>query len=168
MTNAIGTDAGKLTRQQQQQPKLDPIGRPGAVLVSPDKKSKGLCPVCYACEKQHEREGEMCGQMTEKVRASIGKLVAASTFDDKSSSGGNGGSMTWSKTSGGRRPTPILFNAHPKSPFDYPSPVVSARLPSEVESSCVASSTSAVDILDGVGSPNLFNVHLECPCFTLP
>ena len=103
MADFIGTDAGKPTRQQHQQPKSDPADGTGVAFVSPDKKSKGPRPICHACNRQYKGGWELCDQITKKVRANIGKLVAAGTFDDKSI--GGEGNTTASKTSDGGRPT---------------------------------------------------------------
>ena len=49
----IRTEAGKPKRQQQQQPKADPVGGASVAFVSPKKKLKGPWPVCHMCSKPH-------------------------------------------------------------------------------------------------------------------
>ena len=98
----IGADAGKPKRPQQH-PKADLVGRAGVAFVSPDKKSKWPWLVCHACGKQHKGNWEKCNQISKMVRANIGKLVKAETFDDKS--GGSGNTPTATRTTGGNKPT---------------------------------------------------------------
>ena len=86
---------------------MDPASNPNVAFVSSDKKLKGPWPVCHTCGKQHKGGWELCGQITKKVRANIGKLVAAGTFDDKSSrsSSSSGDNTTASRTSSSGKPT---------------------------------------------------------------
>ena len=101
MANFIGMDTGKPRRQQQ--PKSEPISGAGVAFVSSDKKSKGTWPVCLACIRKYEGGWEMCNQISEKVRENIEKLVATSTFNDKSSISNGDGTST-PRTSGEGRP----------------------------------------------------------------
>ena len=103
MVKFIGTDAGKPTWQQQQQLKSDPSGGTDVVFVSPNRTLKGQWPICHACGKKHKGRWELCDQITGKVRANIGKLIAAGTFNNKSSSSTSGGNTVIPRTSGGGR-----------------------------------------------------------------
>ena len=100
----IGTDTGKPKEHQQQQAKADPVGGLGVAFMSPNKKSKGPWSVCHVCGKQHSGGWKKYNQILELVRANIGKLVDAGTFDDKSG-GGGGDKPTTARTTGGNKPT---------------------------------------------------------------
>ena len=101
--NGIGADAGKPKRQQQQQLKSEPVGAPGIVSVSPNKKSKGPWPVCHTCGLAHKGGWEKYNQISKKLRANISKFINANRFDNKN--GGGGDTTTAAKTSVGTKPT---------------------------------------------------------------
>ena len=64
-------------------------GGAGVAFVSPDNKSKGMWPVCHAYSVPHEDGWEKCHHISKKIRANIGKLIKAGTFDNKSGSSGD-------------------------------------------------------------------------------
>ena len=66
MADFIGTSAGKPKRQQQHQPKSEPVSGPGVAFVSPDKKSKGPWPVCHTWGITHNRGREKCNTISKR------------------------------------------------------------------------------------------------------
>ena len=94
MTVFIGTAAAKPKKQQQQQPKLEPMY--DVTFVQPEKRKNDFVS-CHACGFTHKVGLDNCTQISEPAKARIKKLVKNSVF--------NGAYNNAATTTAARKPT---------------------------------------------------------------